>query len=69
MQEYTSKEALAEEIKKTAALFIAEFDDVADQDIDLRLEGVDKTPREMIAYQLGWVSFAAGIVLNWQEKK
>ena len=63
MQEYTSKEALAEEIKKTAALFIAEFDDVADQDIDLRLEGVDRTPREMIAYQLGWM----GLIRGWDS--
>ena len=33
MQEYTSKEALIEEIQKTAAQFIGEFDNVADNDI------------------------------------
>lgn len=63
MQEYTSKEALAEEIKKTAARFIEEFDDVADKDCDLRLEGVDRTPREMIAYQLGWM----GLIRGWDS--
>ena len=63
MQEYTSKEALAEEINKTATLFIVEFDDVADKDIDLRLEGVDRTPREMIAYQLGWM----GLIRGWDS--
>lgn len=60
MQEYTSKEAFAEEIKKTAALFIREFDGIADSDSDLRLEGADRTPREMIAYQLGWMNLIRG---------
>lgn len=63
MQEYTSKEALIEEITKTAALFIGEFDDIADEDSDLRLEGVDRTPREMIAYQLGWM----GLIRGWDS--
>lgn len=60
MQEYTSKEALCEEIRKTATLFIEEFNNVADKDSDLRIEGVDRTPREMIAYQLGWMSLIRG---------
>lgn len=63
MQEYTSKEALAEEIKKTAVGLIEEFDTVADKDSDLRLEGVDRTPREMIAYQLGWM----GLIRGWDR--
>lgn len=63
MQEYTSKEALAEEIKKTAAGFIKEFDDVVEKDSNLRLEGVDRTPREMIAYQLGWM----GLIRGWDS--
>ena len=63
MQEYTSKEALAEEINKTATLFIEEFDDLVDKDIDLRLDGVDRTPREMIAYQLGWM----GLIRSWDS--
>ena len=63
MQEYTSKEALIEEIKKTAAQLIEEFDAVADSDSDLRLEGVDRTPREIIAYQLGWM----GLIRGWDS--
>ena len=63
MQEYTSKEALIEEIQKTASQFIGEFDNVADEDSDLRLEGVDRTPREMIAYQLGWM----GLIRGWDR--
>jgi hypothetical protein len=34
MQDYTSKQDLADAIEKTAALFIKEFDDVAEADID-----------------------------------
>lgn len=63
MQEYTSKEAFIEEIKKTATQFIQEFDGVADEDINLRLEEVDRTPREMIAYQLGWM----GLIRGWDN--
>lgn len=60
MQEYTSKEALIEEIEKTAALLIQEFGDVSDAEIDLRLEGVDRTPREILSYQLGWMELIRG---------
>lgn len=56
MQEYISKEAFIEEIRKTAAQLLAEFKDVVDTELDLRLEGVDRTPREIIAYQLGWIA-------------
>ena len=63
MREYTSKEALAEEIKKTADQFIGEFDDITDNDSDLRLEGVERTPREMLAYQLGWM----GLIRGWDS--
>ena len=60
MQGYESKEALVAEIRRTAELFIREFDDVAEADADTRLEGVDRTPREMLAYQLGWMALMRG---------
>ena len=60
MQEYASKDALVDEIKKTAELFIKEFNDVADGDKDLRFDGVDRTPGEIIAYQLGWMELIRG---------
>lgn len=60
MQEYTSKEAFIAEIKKTAELFIREFDDVAEADVDVRVDGVERTPREMLAYQLGWMELLQG---------
>lgn len=60
MQGYESKEALIAEIRKTARLFAAEFDDVAEADADSTVEGVDRTPREMLAYQLGWMGLLRG---------
>ncbi|MDN4471245.1 ClbS/DfsB family four-helix bundle protein [Gordonibacter sp. RACS_AR68] len=60
MQGYESKEALIAEIRKTAGLFAAEFDDVAEADADSTVEGVDRTPREMLAYQLGWMGLLRG---------
>lgn len=60
MQEYAGKEAFIAEIEKTAALFIQEFDGVPETALDLRLEGVDRTPREIIAYQLGWMDLIRG---------
>lgn len=63
MQEYTSREALVEEIKMTAARLMGEFDDISDEDSDLRLEGVERTPREMLAYQLGWM----GLIRGWDR--
>lgn len=40
-----SKEALIAEIRRTAALFVAQFDDVAEADAD-ELAGVEMGPRE-----------------------
>lgn len=63
MQEYASKAALIEEITKTAARFISEFDQVSGSELDVRIEDVDKTPREMIAYQLGWME----LIQSWER--
>lgn len=55
MQAYSDKKALIAEVEKTAALFIAEFDGIEEADKNLRFNGVDRTPQEMLAYQLGWM--------------
>lgn len=60
MQEYADKQALINEIQKTAALFIQEFDNVTDPELDTRFDGVDRTPREILAYQLGWMDLIRG---------
>ena len=46
MQEYTDKKALVTEIKKTADIFIREFEDVAEIDRDIRFDEVDRTPQQ-----------------------
>ncbi|MFV0497390.1 MAG: ClbS/DfsB family four-helix bundle protein [Candidatus Fimivivens sp.] len=63
MPGYLNKKALIDEIEKTAALFISEFDDVAQTDQALRLACVDRTPQEMLAYQLGWMH----LLLAWER--
>lgn len=63
MQEYNSKQAFIDEIKKTANLFIHEFEDVSNADKDVRYNEVDRTPQEIIAYQLGWM----GLLRSWDR--
>lgn len=58
--EYASKQELLEEIKKQADLFIGEFDDISEEAKDRSVEGVDRTPAQMIAYQLGWMQLVVG---------
>lgn len=60
MQEYESREALVTALDTAAARFLQEFDGVAEADADVRLTGVDRTPREMLAYQLGWMALLRG---------
>lgn len=62
MQEYENKEALIAAIKKTYSLFDREFDDVPEEKINIRITEVDRTPQEMLAYQLGWLK----LVLGWE---
>jgi hypothetical protein len=60
MDGYGSKQALVDEIRRTADLFIGEFDAVSEADASLLLSGVDRTPAQMLAYQLGWMSLIRG---------
>jgi hypothetical protein len=64
MAEYQNKQELIEEINKRAKLFIDEFKEVESSQKDIRLEGVDRTPAQMIAYQLGWMQ----LILYWEEQ-
>ena len=63
MQEYTDKNAFVSEIRKTADLFIKEFEDIAETDRNVRYDEVDRTPQEIIAYQLGWM----GLMRGWDS--
>jgi hypothetical protein len=63
VQEYNSKQELIAEIEKTAKLFITEFDGLNENEANKVLEGVDRTPMQMIAYQLGWMN----LIMSWDE--
>ncbi|MGX8700835.1 ClbS/DfsB family four-helix bundle protein [Caproiciproducens sp.] len=65
MPEYKSKQELVDAISNSARLFINEFSDVQEADKDKLLDGVDKTPAQMIAYQLGWLH----LILDWEEQE
>ncbi|MDR2137742.1 MAG: ClbS/DfsB family four-helix bundle protein [Synergistaceae bacterium] len=63
MQEYADKKSLINEIRKTADMFIREFDGLEETDKDNAASGVDRTPAQMIAYQLGWMA----LIRSWDE--
>ena len=60
MAEYASKQALIEQVEKAAALFIKEFEGTPETDRDQPMEGVDRTPAQMIAYQLAGFDHGLG---------
>lgn len=62
MREYSSKEELIAVIQKTYQLFDREFDEVPEEKINIRIEAVDKTPQELLAYQLGWLN----LIMGWE---
>lgn len=63
MRSYESKEELKNEIKKTFEKYISEFNNIPEELKDKRLEEVDRTPAENLAYQVGWTT----LVLKWEE--
>ena len=65
MQEYKSKQELIEEISKRAKLFIDEFSDITEKDRNKLIDEVDRTPAQMIAYQLGWMN----LILYWEQQE
>lgn len=65
MTEYKDKQELIDEILNRAKLFIDEFSDIQETDKDKQIDGVDRTPVQMIAYQLGWLN----LLLQWEEQE
>ncbi|UDI77894.1 ClbS/DfsB family four-helix bundle protein [Staphylococcus taiwanensis] len=63
MQTYADKDALIIEIRKRADLFINEFSDVLEGEKDIYKTGIDRTPAQMIAYQLGWLN----LIQSWEK--
>lgn len=57
---YASKQELIETIQRLYLLFADEFSEISDSDKDKLVDGVDRTPAQMIAYQLGWMNLLMG---------
>ncbi|EJO5349252.1 ClbS/DfsB family four-helix bundle protein [Clostridium botulinum] len=65
MPEHQNRQELILEIEKRAKLFIEEFNDINEKDKDSLIDGVDRTPFQMIAYQLGWMN----LILDWENQE
>jgi len=63
VQEYESKVALIAAIQNSYQLFDREFDEVPEEKKNIRIDAVDKTPQEMLAYQLGWLN----LIMGWEN--
>lgn len=63
MRGYENKEELKNEICKSFAKYISEFDGIPEALKDKSVDGVDRTPAENLAYQLGWTT----LILKWEE--
>lgn len=61
--DYTSKEDLMKTIHSHYMLLDAEFGGIDNSEKDIRIPEVDKTPAEIIAYQLGWLD----LVMGWDK--
>ncbi|SEO65869.1 hypothetical protein SAMN04488134_11093 [Amphibacillus marinus] len=63
MQAYENRQALIDEIVKRADLFIDEFNTIDNKNKDILISDVDRSPSQMIAYQLGWIN----LLLDWEH--
>ena len=63
MRTYENKEELKTEIRKTFEKYISEFDNIPEALKDIRVDEVDRTPAENLAYNVGWTT----LVLKWEE--
>ena len=56
MRTYENKDELKNEINKSFAKYISEFNDIPEPLKDKRIDEVDRTPAENLAYQVGWTT-------------
>lgn len=63
LRTYENKDELKNEINTSFAKYISEFDIIPESLKDKRVEGVDRTPAENLAYQVGWTT----LVLKWES--
>ena len=63
LRTYENKDELKNEINKSFAKYISEFDIIPESLKDKRVEEVDRTPAENLAYQVGWTT----LVIKWES--
>ena len=63
MPQYDSKVALIAAIQNSYQLFDGEFDDVPEEKKNVRIKEIDRTPQEMLAYQIGWLN----LIMGWER--
>ena len=63
MRTYENKEALKAGIQKAFEKYILEFEDIPENLKDKRVDSVDRTPAENLAYQVGWTT----LLLKWEK--
>lgn len=63
MINYQTKKELIDEIEKTSKTFIMEFENIEENEKNLQFDTADKTPYQMLAYQLGWLN----LILQWDN--
>ncbi len=63
MRSYSSKDELKVEINRTFEKYISEFADIPESLKDKRVDGINRTPTENLAYQVGWTT----LILKWEE--
>lgn len=61
--DYPSKEVLKNAIHTAYLSLDLEFEGIENAQKDTRMEGVDRTPAEILAYQLGWLN----LVMKWDK--
>ena len=65
MRTYKNKDELKNEINKSFAKYISEFNDIPESLKDKSVDEVDRTPAENLAYQVGWTT----LVLKWEAEE
>ena len=65
MVQFNNKKELIDEIKKTSELFIKEFTEIKENEKNKMIDGVDRTPSQMLAYQLGWMD----LIQTWEANE
>ena len=63
MRTYENKDELKNEINKSFAKYISEFNDIPEHLKDKRIDEIDRTPAENLAYQVGWTT----LVIKWES--